>query len=170
MRLFILAIACVLVVWALWPRQSALTPSAQVPTFEQSRADSRVLEAAASSGTLREDPGRRELRQAVLTAGNRLENSPCDKTVQLALRKATSELMANLIRTRDEPIETYTIDGRVVNATGFLNTAAITVMREAQSSGVLRPGDMRGKPVAPDAPLPPPSEDGFAGRYACRAN
>ena len=90
MRLFICGMLLALAGWALWPSISAVQPSAALPTFESSRADREILERARSSGRLSEDPARRELRQAVLRAANRLENSPCDSGAKLAFREVQS--------------------------------------------------------------------------------
>jgi hypothetical protein len=46
MRVLVLAIACVFLIWAFWPTAKPMKPSAQLPTFEQSRADRRVLDSA----------------------------------------------------------------------------------------------------------------------------
>ncbi|HLJ21387.1 MAG TPA: hypothetical protein VKU84_14370 [Stellaceae bacterium] len=168
MRVLLIGLACALLIWAFWPVAKPLKPSAQLPTFEQSRADRQVLDAAWRAGALHEDPTRHELRQAVLNSANRLANSPCDKTLQLALRKATSAMAANTLRTRDDPVETYQYNGRVIDAGHYLSEAVATVINEANMDGVVRYDDILGKPVVPNAAPPRRDEPGYTGRYGCQ--
>ena len=168
MRVLLLAFACALLIWAFWPVAKPLKPSAQMPTFEQSRADRQILDAAWRAGALHEDPARHELRQAVLDAANRLVNSPCDKTLQFALRKATSAMQAVVLRTRDDPIEVYQYNGRTINAGNYLSEAVATVINEVNMDGVIRYDDILGKPVVADAAPPRRGEPQYTGRYGCR--
>lgn len=169
MRALLLGIACALLIWAFWPVAKPLKPSAQVPTFEQSRADRQILESAWRAGALHEDPTRHELRQTVLNAANRLVNSPCDKTLQLALRKAVSAMQATILRTRDDPVETYEYNGRLINAGNYLSETVATVINEGNMEGVIRHDDILGKPVVPDAPPARREDPGYTGRYGCRS-
>jgi len=163
MRLFVVVALGLLALWLFWPRLYPMQPSNQLRTFAQSRADSQMLESARQSGELREDGTRRMLRQALLSAANRLENSPCDKSLQLAFRKATSDLIAYLRKTRDR-VETYTIDGHVVDASAIFNAAASDVIREGSMEGILQPDDVAGRPVSSSS-HPPPADR--SGRYVC---
>ena len=59
-------------------QKKPLTPSADLPTFEEVQAHSKVLREAFKVGLIQEDPARQELRFAVLDAFEELKDSPCD--------------------------------------------------------------------------------------------
>jgi hypothetical protein len=172
MRLLLVGIVCAVVAWVVWTNSSpglvSANPSPQLRTFAQTVADRDALESAKRTGRLHEAPARRELRQAVLRAANRLENSPCDAAVRLAFRKAVVSLIAHLRDTDDAAPETYAINGRVVDTTGFLNSEASDVIEQAAFAGVLRDGDIMGKPAAPDTERKQPDTAERSGRYVCQ--
>jgi hypothetical protein len=137
-----------------------MKPDARIPTFQQSRADQAELERAYRAGHLSEAPRQHTLRVAVLNAGDRVQASPCDSAARESLRVAVAEFLSYQMEVSDKPpTETLVVDGRTVDARGFLNRNAAAVMRAAMASGIV-----------------PPSTPGFGGvfkdpssgkRFAC---
>ncbi len=122
----------------------AAAASAQIPTVRQSMSDAEMLARAAATGRLNEDPQRRQLRRSVLSAADRLAASPCEERLKQALREAVAALLANLQQTRDRPVETLDVDGRALDASGFLNRPVTDVISEAETADVMTPGGSHG--------------------------
>ena len=122
----------------------AATAGAQIPTVRQSVSDAETLARAAAAGRQNEDPRRRQLRQSVLSAADRLAASPCEERLRQALREAVAALLADLQQTRDRPVETLEVDGRALDASGVLNRPVTDVISEAETAHVMTPGDSRG--------------------------
>lgn len=115
-----------------------LTPSASVPTFQQSLSDDRALQGAHADGKLVEDPAMRARRAAVIAAGQKVDANPCDKAAREELRVAVVAFFkANMSASDKKPVETMVVDGRVVDARGFLNGRATDVMTMAFADGIL---------------------------------
>ena len=141
MRLPALVIAVLLAGWvlaALLPR-----PDRGLPTFAQAERDLGESERAHREGRLQEDPERRELRQAVLRAGERLDRLPCNESLRRDFVDAAIPFLRTVMATRDEaPVETFRVDGRVLNGTRFLDGQAIRRIERAVSDGLLHPEDL----------------------------
>ena len=122
-----------------------LTPSAKIPTFEKVQSQLAVLRQADKDGLLQQDPVREEQRLAVLEAFARLEKSPCDEGLRREYSKSLIPFLKSDIREADKPpVETFEIDGKVLNATGYLDGKALQTMYVAVYSGYLRSKDLPG--------------------------
>jgi hypothetical protein len=77
-------------------------------------------------------------RQAVITAGRKVDANPCDKEAREELRKAVVAFFkANMSAADKKPTETMVVDGRVVDARGQLNREAADIMTMAFADGTL---------------------------------
>jgi hypothetical protein len=113
-------------------------PGAHVPTFQEGLANRYELERALRNGQLAEAPRQHALRVAVLNAGDRVAAAPCSPTAREALRAAATEFLSYQLEIRDKPpLETLFVDGRTINARGFFNTDAASVMRSAMAAGIV---------------------------------
>lgn len=120
------------------PTMQPMRPDARVPTFQQSLSNKSELERALREGRLVEAPKQHKLRVAVLKAGDRVKASPCDPTAREALRAAVAEFLSYQLEVQDKPpMETLVVDGRIIDARGFLNTDAAVVMRAAMAAGIV---------------------------------
>ncbi len=168
MRLAIVATAFALIIWACAgaPVPAEMMPpprpDPEIPVLEQAMQDRLGLQQAQAEGRLPENWRRRELRQAVLDAARRLEAAPCDAAAREELRRAILALLALLMATADKPVETLALDGRIIDASSFLNAPAATVMREAAVAGVISPAEMP-EPIRSSAQGP----SFRAARFAC---
>jgi hypothetical protein len=163
-----LVVAAGLIAWVAVPRLGPQPPDPRLWTFEQYEQDRQSFEAARARAQIHEDPERRKLRQAVLTAASRLEYAPCDTRLQPPLRHAIAAHLLLIRNTIKEPIETATMDGRAVDATAFLNTATSDVIREARTAGLVYSEDLPAE-IGILFPSRPPQQDHswYSGRFAC---
>jgi hypothetical protein len=168
MRIRYLAIFALLLLF-LWLSFGAPVPvgtlepmkaDARIPTFQESLANKSELERALRDGRLVEAPRQHALRVAVLDAGDRVQAAPCDPNAREVLRASVAEFLSYQIKIQDQPpAETLAVDGRIIEARGFFNSEAASVMRSAMAAGIV-----------------PPNTPGFGGtfknptsgeRYAC---
>ncbi len=113
-------------------------PGAHVPTFQESLANRSELERALRNGRLVEAPRQHALRVAVLNAGDKVAAAPCNPAVREALRAAATAFLSYQLEIRDKPpLETLVVDGRTIDARGFFNTDAASVMRSAMAAGMV---------------------------------
>ena len=126
------------------------------------------FERAMAAGRLHEDPDRRRLRQMVLSAGRRLQSSPCDPTVKPVLVAAVTALLSHMYETDDQPLEMVTLDGKELDATTFLNYEAGQVIRDAKNGHLLHSEDFPPKIGNQFPPTPLQIEHRYdGGRFAC---
>ena len=167
MRLAIVATTSALIVWATAgaPVPAEMLPPPQpdpdIPVLERAMQDRLGLQQAQAEGRLPENWRRHELRQAVLDAARRLEAAPCDAAARDELRRAIMALLALLTATADTPVETFALDGRIIDASSFLNAPAAAVMREAAMAGVISPTEMP-EAIRASAPIPAATAAPFA--------
>ena len=84
--------------------------------LDREARDREAVQNAVDAGKLHEDPQRRALRQAVLSAANRAEHSPCDTRARQALSDAFDAYHRHIEATADDRVETLTLaDGRVID-------------------------------------------------------
>ncbi len=126
-------------------QKKPLTPSADLPTFEEVQARSKALREAFKEGLIQEDPARQELRFSVLDAFEELKDSPCDKAVRQTYVKAIRPFIKRNIRDRaSTPVEIYEHYGKKLNATCMFDEAARSTIYQALMFGYLdgkdRPG------------------------------
>jgi hypothetical protein len=120
-------------------KMEPMKPDARVPTFQQSLANHGELERAQRNGQLAEQPKQHALRQAVLEAGHRVDASRCDEKARTALAQAIGDFVAYQLAVADKPpTEFLVVDGRTIDARGFLNGDATEVAREARSAGIVK--------------------------------
>jgi hypothetical protein len=119
MRHLIAVIASGFIVWLLAskgvpPIDSG--PRPQVVHGGSEASDRQAVQNAVGAGKLHEDPQRRALRRAVLTAANRAEASPCDTRRRKELSDAFDAYHRHMAATTDDRVETLTLrDGRVID-------------------------------------------------------
>jgi hypothetical protein len=144
--LFLIAVAVVTWFIAGGPapgvKMRPLTPDPNLPTFQesvrQSQRSEKAYAEAAANGEIVEDPAMRARRQAVITAGKKVDTNPCDMDAREELRKAVLAFFkANMSAGDKKPTETMTVDGRVVDARGHLNREASDIMTMAFADGTL---------------------------------
>jgi hypothetical protein len=127
------------------------------------------FERAKAAGRIHEDPERRQLRQKVLYAGSRLENSPCDPAIKPILVTAITALLTHMHATDDQPREMVTIGGKEVDAAPFLNFDAAMVIRDAKIVGLLHSEDFPHEIGNQFPPTPQRIEHRYdSGRFACK--
>jgi hypothetical protein len=144
------------------------SPDPESWTFDRGVEHRESFEVARARGQVREDPERRRLRQAVLTASARLEFSPCDRQLRPPLRQAIGALLLELRDTAMQKVEIATIDGDEFDATAFLNTDAAAVMWEARHVGLVYREDLPPEIGIVFPPRPPYPDSGrYGGRFAC---
>ena len=115
-----------------------MKPDARIPTFQQSVANKSELQRALRDGRLVEMPKQHTLRIAVLDAGDRVAASPCDPKGREALRLAVAEFLSYQMQIQDKsPAETLVVDGRTIDARGFLNSGAGAVTQGAIAAGIV---------------------------------
>ena len=146
MRIRYLAIFALLVLF-LWMSFGAPVPvrtlepmksDDRIPTFQQSLANKYELQRALRDGRLVEVPRQHALRVAVLDAGDKVKASPCDPSAREVLRAAVAGFLSYQIEVQDKPpMETLAVDGRTIDARGFLNSEAARVMRAAMAAGIV---------------------------------
>lgn len=169
MRLAALIILCVLVIAASALRVEPMKPDARLPTFAE-RNDPNRPPAALRFEPMKPDPRlptfaevndrprpapvpesaeHKQIRQAMLNAANRLENSPCDKSLRQPLRTAVS---AYIKAPREDVPGGSDEDQRIV--------------RDALAAGILQPTDIF--PGFGRATLPVQSDNSnYRGRFVC---
>ncbi len=99
----------------------AMKPDARLPTFAEMNDPNRAHRAVSAP----ESADRKQIWQAMLNAANRLENSPCDKSLRQPLRTAIS---AYIKARRENDPSAPDEDTEIV--------------REAAEAGILRPEDI----------------------------
>ena len=121
-----------------------LEPSEDIKTFAENRADKTVLRQADRAGLLKQDPDRKQQRQTVINAYKRLQRSPCDKHA----RRAYTDALKPFLRDGPDGLqlasENIEIEGKLYNATSYLDSAAKDTMFEALMTGTLQPEDLPG--------------------------
>jgi hypothetical protein len=120
MRFAALIAFCVLIGWFLVPRVELAKPDARLETFAERTDPNRPHPVAP---VVPESAERKQIRQTMLNAANRLENSPCDKSLREPLRIA----LEAYIKARREN------DPRAPEED-------VTIYREAGEAGILQPG------------------------------
>jgi hypothetical protein len=119
MRYLIAVIAGALIIWLLAPKGVPPIdprPRPQVVDAGSEASDREAVQNAVGAGKLHEDPQRRALRRAVLTAANRAEASPCDTRRRRELSDAFDAYHRHMAATADDRIETLTLrNGRVID-------------------------------------------------------
>ena len=139
-------------------RIAPMQPDARIPTFQESVANRAELERAQRNGQLAEEPKQRALRGAVINAAARVDASPCDEQGRAALRVAVADFMTYQREIQDKPpAETLVVDGRTIDARGFLNHDAAVASRAAMAAGILPVAAPGGRRAAP----------GPEGRFVC---
>lgn len=121
-----------------------LEPSQDTKTFAENREDKTALRRADRAGLLRQDPERKQQRQTVINAYKRLQRSPCDKHARSAYTDALKPFLSdgpNGLQLASENVE---IEGKLYNATGYLDDAAKETMFQALMTGTLQPEDLPG--------------------------
>jgi hypothetical protein len=119
MRYLIAVIAGGLIIWLLASKGVPPIdpgPRPQVVHGGSEASDRQAVQNAVGAGKLHEDPQRRALRRAVLTAANRAEASPCDTRRRKELSDAFDAYHRHMAATADDRVETLTLrDGRVID-------------------------------------------------------
>jgi|SRR3954453_14767248 hypothetical protein len=148
MRLRYLAILALfgLLVWFFYgavvpvPKVEPMKPDPRIPTFKQSLADGAELERAQAQGRLIEAPRQHELRTALLRAAERTDDLPCDQAARETLRITATKFLAHQMKVQDSaPDEKLVVDGRTIDARGFLNKDAATALRAAIAAQIVPP-------------------------------
>lgn len=171
MRIRYVAIACLFgfVIWIAFQAPipgmqiKSMQPDARVPTFQQALANNAALGQAQQSGQLTEDPRLRDLRRAVLDAAGHVTDFPCDAKWRDKLAHAIADFWAYNRKIMDDPpTEAMTVDGRTVDARGYLNTEANEATNAAFNAGIahLRMGVVQ---IGPANNVTPVS----GGRFFC---
>jgi hypothetical protein len=144
------------------------SPDPALWTFDRSVEHPATFAIARARGQVHEDPLRRRLREAVLTAASRLEFSPCDKQLRPPLRQAIGALLLELRATAEQKVETATINGADVDATAFLNTAVAEIIGEARHVGLVYREDLPPAVGILFPSRPPYADSGrYGGRFTC---
>jgi hypothetical protein len=155
--------------WLAGPSLAPHSPDPRLWTYQRYEQDQQSFEIARAQGQLHEDPERRKLREAVLTAAARLEYSPCDKQLIPPLRVAIGKHLLEMRNTVQQRLETASIAGQEVDATDFLNTETSQVIREAVNAGLVYREDLPAEVGILFPPRPPrPDHSWYAGRFACK--
>lgn len=141
MRIAAIVVVVLLASWAIV--ELLPQPSREPPTFAEAEWGLGQLERAQRDGRLREDAGRRELRQAVLRAGERLDQLPCDEFLRQDFAAAAIPFLRAAMTNRDRPpVETLRVEGKVLNATRFLDGQVTIRIERAVADGLLRSDDL----------------------------
>lgn len=136
MRYLIAVIAVGSIISFLVPRAVLLlihpAPPPQVADAGREARDREAVQNAVGAGKLHEDPERRALRRAVLTAANRAEASPCDTRLRRVLSDAFDVYRRHMAATADDRVETLTLrDGRVIDVSRHFDDPVEDAMRYA---------------------------------------
>ncbi len=141
MRIAAIFIAVLLVSWIVF--ELLLQPVPELPTFAQAERDLGELQQAQRDGRLQEDPDRRELRQSVRRANERLKGLPCDEVLRQDFVDAVIPFLRAVMATRGEaPVETVRVGDRVLNGTHFLDGQVTYEIERAVDDGFLRADDL----------------------------
>lgn len=145
MRIRYVAIVCLFgfVIWMAFQapipgvQVKQVQPDARVPTFQQAVANNAALGQAQQNGQLTEDSRLRDLRRALLDAAGHVNDFPCDAKWRDRLAHAIADFWAYNRKIMDDPpTETMIVDGRTVDARGYLNTEANDAANDAFNAGI----------------------------------
>jgi hypothetical protein len=146
-----------------WLLLTALDPEpAPAPTFRQAIDDDALIREAVRNGQVKEDPARRAIRQGVLQAARRLEQSPCDDQRRREMGAAIGKFF-NAGRS-DELLR---VNGRAIDARLVFDEEVQDVVGEVMVSGAMRPGDLPSFLRQPTGPAAEKARDRNS-RYACK--
>lgn len=133
--IFVVVVYNVMVEWIFTPA----TPD--LPSFQQVEMrlqDMVKVRQAESEGRVIEDPVRGELRQNVVTTFERLDQAPCDEGLREDFVAAVIPFLEAVYETRNRaPIETVEVEGKVLNATAYLDKEALDKISMAGMFGLL---------------------------------
>lgn len=112
-----------------------------LPTFQQTRLQLQEMvqvRQAERQGRVIEDTVRGELRRNVVVTYERLDQAPCNEDLRRDFVAAVIPFLETLYETRNSaPIETVEVEGKVLNATAYLDQEPLDKIGMAGMFGLL---------------------------------
>lgn len=150
-------------------KMQPVQPNPTIHTFQQAVAEHKQMDLAASYGAMSEDPKLHAMRKAVLEAAQ-VDAFPCSARWRGRLAEALRDF-SDFYRDRvgQPPLETRVIDGRAVDASGYLNQETNQVLQAAMLAGVVHRTTTGYIEVPdPEAPVGPALRSASVGdRFVC---
>jgi hypothetical protein len=131
-------VLCGLMVWLFLPWGLATAdrgpPPPPVAAWSEAQ-DRHAVEQAAGAGKLHEDPERHALRQAVASAANHVQASPCNTSLRQALSDTFDVYRRHMAATVDDRVETLPReDGTAIDLSQHFNEPVEDAWRYAETA------------------------------------